>query len=247
MARVVDSEARKRAILAATINSYIKDAEPISSEDIAEKFDLSSATIRSIFADLENNGYLTHPHTSAGRVPTGKGYRYYVDFLLSQIELLADEKQRIIKEIGRRIDRLEDALEHTSEAISAITHYTSMVSFLEWQDKLFYKGISLVLEEPEFRDSTRIRLLVKMIEDKQKLLKIINRDFKEKEKVRVYIGDELECDEMKNCALIVSHYTVHKQPLGRIAVLGPARMKYDHIIPTMEYVSQVLSDILDDF
>ncbi len=101
------------------------------------------------------------------------------------------------------------------------------------------------MEQPEFQDSTRIRLLIKMIEDKHSLLDIINRDFKED--VRIYIGEELGCSEMNNCALAVSSYRVKNEPRGRLAVLGPMRMEYKHVIPTLEYISGVLADVLERF
>ena len=244
MVRVVDSEARKRLVLEAAINKYIREAEPIPSEDIASDFDLSSATIRNIFAELEEEGYLRHPYTSGGRIPTDKGYRYYVDFLISQITLLDNEKELIAKEYKRVIKRLDDALEETSEVISTITHYAGIVSFLEWQDKFFYKGISHILEQPEFQDLEKMRLLIKMLEDKQHLLDIINRDFSEK--VKVYIGHELECPEIQNCSLVVSSYRLKDRPSGRLAVLGPVRMEYKQIIPSLEYISDVLTGVLDN-
>ncbi len=243
MVRNVDYESRRRAILTATINKYIKEAVPIASEDVARDFDLSSATIRNIFAELEEAGYLTHPYTSGGRIPTDKGYRYYVDFLLSQMELLDGEKEGIVKEYKREISRMEDALEQTSEIISVITHYTGIVSFLEWQDKFFYKGISRILEQPEFQDLDKMHILIRLIEDKQHLLDIINRDFTEK--VKVYIGHELGYPQMEQCSLVVSSYRHKNIPSGRLAVLGPMRMEYNHIIPTLGYISDVLSGILD--
>ena len=242
MVRTVDYDARRRAVLGVAINRYIKDAAPVSSEDIAREFDLSPATIRNIFVDLEKSGYLTHPHTSAGRVPTDKGYRQYVDFLSSQLELLDGEKKSIVKHFEKEISRLEDALEETSEVISAITHYTSIVSFLDWQERLFYRGMNFILEQPEFQDLHRIGLIIKMIEERQGLLDIINRDFKEK--VRVYIGEELGCAQMSNCSMVVTTYSVKNKPLGRLAILGPRRMEYQHIIPALEYVSDVLSRVL---
>ncbi|MBN1913381.1 MAG: DeoR family transcriptional regulator [Candidatus Omnitrophica bacterium] len=245
MVRNVDYEARRRAILMATINKYIKEALPIASEQIADDFDLSSATIRNIFSELEEAGYITHPHTSGGRVPTNKGYRYYVDFLISQMELLNEEKERIVEGYKNVIDRLEDVLEVTSTVISAITHYAGIVSFLERQDKFFYTGINYILEQPEFRDFEKIRLIIKMIEEKKKILDIINRDFSGPTKV--YIGEELECPEMEHCSLIVSVYRLKDRPSGRIAVLGPKRMEYRHTIPTLEYISAVLSDTLSKF
>jgi heat-inducible transcriptional repressor len=243
MVRKVDYEARRRAVLSAAINRYIKDAEPVSSLDIAEDFDLSPATIRNIFAELEDAGYLTHPHTSAGRIPTDKGYRYYVDLLSSRMELLEHEKNSIMKQYEREISRLEELLEKTSEVISTVTHYTSIVSFLEWHDRFFYNGVSFVLEQPEFQDTMRMRYLIRMIENKERMLDILNRDFKEK--VRIYIGQELGCAEIENCALAVTTYSAGNRPLGKMAVLGPSRMEYQHIIPALEYVSDILSNTLN--
>lgn len=244
MVRNVDYESRRRAVLRETINNYIKDAMPVSSEDIASEFELSSATIRNIFAGLEEDGLLRHPYTSGGRIPTNKGYRYYVDSLISQMELLDAQKERITRQYKKELKKLEDALEETSQVISTLTHYAGIVSFLDWHDKIFYKGISCILEQPELQDFRKLPMLIKLIEDKQNLLDIINRDFKEK--VKVYIGNELGRPEMESCSLVVSSYRVKNRPCGKIAVLGPVRMEYKNIIPTMEYISDVLSSLLDN-
>jgi len=242
MVRNIDYSSRRKSVLGAAINRYIKNALPVASDDIAREFDLCSATIRNIFSELEESGFLRHPYTSGGRIPTDKGYRYYVDFLIQQMELMDEEKQRIVKDCKRKIRRLEDALENTSLVISEITHYAGIVSFLEWQDKIFYKGISRILDQPEFRDVDKIRMLVRLMEDKARLLDIVNRDFAGK--VKVYIGSELGFPEMENCSLIVSTYKLRDQPSGRLAVLGPMRMDYNHIIPALEYISDVLTDVL---
>jgi len=241
----VDHSSRRRAVLAATINKYIKQASPVSSEDIADEFDLSSATIRNIFAELEGDGYLAHPYTSGGRIPTNKGYRYYVDFLTSQIELMDAEKERIIKEYSQQIGRLEDALERTSQLISVVTHYAGIVYLPQWQDKIFYNGISFILDQPEFRDFERMRHLIRMIENKRRLLEIINRDIADD--VRIYIGEELDCPEMETCSLVVSACHLKNGPAGRLAVLGPMRMEYNRIIPTLEYITEAFSEALSKF
>jgi len=238
----VDYDTRRRAVLASTINKYIHEAIPVASDGIADEFELSSATIRNIFVELEDAGLLKHPYTSGGRIPTDKGYRYYVDFLISQMQLLQEEKERILKKYKKEINRLEDALEETSDVISTITHYAGIVSFLDWQDKFFYKGIGCILEQPEFQSFEKMRLLIKIIEEKQNLLEIINRDFDEK--VKVYIGCELGWPEMDNCSLVVASYHLKDKPLGKLAVLGPARMEYTHIIPALDYISDVLTDVL---
>lgn len=243
MVRTVDYESRRRAILAATINRYIQDAVPVSSEDIAEDFDLSPATIRNIFSELEEANYLTHPYTSGGRMPTKKGYRYYVDFLLSGSELIDEEKEQIAREYDRKINRIEEALDKTTEIVSTITHYAGITLLPQRQDKFIYKGISLILNQPEFQDYQKIRLLIKVIEDKQYLLNIINRDFTDK--VKVYIGEELDCPGMEGCSIVVSSYRLKDRSLGRLAVLGPMRMEYKHTITALEYISDVLSEVMN--
>lgn len=244
MVRIIDHAQRQKAILAASINAYINSAVPVSSEALAQEFALSSATVRNIFAELEETGYLTHPYTSAGRVPTDKGYRYYVDFLMSEIELLNNEKKAISNEYKNKIERLDDILEKTSEIISTITHYAGIVSLLEWEDRFFYKGLTHILKQPEFHNSEKIRLLIQVLEEKKELLDIINRDFKEATKV--YIGREIGCPEIDSCSLVISSYRRGKKQNGRLAVLGPRRMNYDHIIPALEFISGVVSDILDE-
>jgi len=243
--RNVDYNSRRKSVLNAAISRHIKNALPVASDDIAEEFDLSPATIRNIFSELDESGYLKHPYTSGGRIPTDKGYRYYVDFLIQQMELLDEEKQSILKECRRKIRRLDDALENTSEVISEITRYAGIASLLQAQDKIFYKGISRILDQPEFKEADKIRLLIRLMEDKEKLLDVINRDFSGK--VKVYIGGELGFSEMENCSLVVCGFKLKNQPSGRLAVLGPMRMEYNHIIPTMEYISDVLNQILEDF
>jgi len=245
MVRTVDYESRRRAVLAATINRYIREAVPVASDDISREFDLSSATIRNIFVELEDSGYLTHPYTSGGRIPTNKGYRYYVDFLILQMELLAEEKEQVAQEYRKQISRMDDILERTSGIISVITHYAGIVSFFEWDDRVFYKGVGLILDHPEFHSFDKMRIIIRSLEEKEQLLKIINRDFSGN--IKVYIGEELECPEMEGCSLVVSRYRLKDKPLGRLAVLGPKRMEYKHAIPALEYVSDVLSEALSRF
>ena len=244
MVRNTDFQTRRKAVLEATINRYIDSGVPVASEDIAGEFGLSSATVRNIFAELEENGYLTHPYTSGGRIPTNKGYRYYVDFLISQMELLDEEKERVTDVYKKEIARFEDIFEHTSEVISTVTHYAGIVSFLDWQGRMFYRGISLILDQPEFRDAQKIRLLIKIMEDKRTLLEIINREMQQDVRTVVFIGEELGCPEIENCSLIVSRYGLEKKPSGRLAVIGPKRMEYRHTIPALEYIADMLSEAL---
>ncbi len=242
--KTVDHDARRKAVLSSAINFYIREAEPVASDDLSAEFDLSPATIRNIFAELEEAGYLTHPHTSAGRMPTDKGYRYYVDFLLSQLDLIEEEKARIFSAYERGFETLDAILEKTSDLLSEVTHYAGIAALPDMDERFVYRGVSYIIEQPEFRDASSIRFLIRLIEEKRRLLEIIRKH--NSRKVAVYIGEDLGCEGTENCAILISSYNVKEQPVGRLAVLGPRRMEYRHAIPALEYVSEVLSEVLRD-
>lgn len=245
MVRRVDHESRRREVLAQTIDKYIKSAAPVSSEELSKEFGLSSATLRNILAELEEAGYLTHPHTSGGRVPTLKGYRYYIDFLLKEVQLLEEEKQEILHYYQRAANSLEKILEMTTELISQMTHYTGIVSFLEWQDRLFYHGLSQMMECPEFRAWERLKMFLRLLDEREIILDMLNRDITKR--LKVYLGDELGCSQMKGCALVVSSYGAKGRMMGNIAVLGPLRMEYARILSRLSYISDVLGEFIENF
>ncbi|GAB6152618.1 heat-inducible transcriptional repressor HrcA [Desulfosporosinus burensis] len=120
---------RKRKILRAIVQDYIATAEPIGSRTIARKFDLgvSSATIRNEMADLEDLGFIEQPYTSAGRIPSDAGYRYFVDCLMDPKVLNAEEKEFIERESTRRIHEIQEVITHTSKLLSELTNLTSLV------------------------------------------------------------------------------------------------------------------------
>jgi len=121
---------RKVRILEAIINDYIATAEPIGSRTIAKKYDLgiSSATIRNEMSDLEEMGYIVAPHTSAGRVPSDKGYRLYVDRLMPKRELTVDEAAYLHSIITSNISHVESLMRETAKAISVLTNYTTIAT-----------------------------------------------------------------------------------------------------------------------
>ena len=119
---------RKKQILQAVIEEYINTAEPVSSGTLVEKYGLefSSATIRNDMADLEKEGYLEKPHTSAGRIPSVKGYRFYVDELLNDENISLDEIQYIKTQLETKVNEMEDLTKITTNTISDITHYATV-------------------------------------------------------------------------------------------------------------------------
>ena len=241
MAKHSDIQQRKDRILAIVIGRYIKTVSPVGSQYITEEhnLDVSPATVRNILADLEEEGYLSHPHTSAGRMPTQQGYRYYVDHLMDEIQLLEEEKKRITQEYKRHMHQLEMLVEKTSQVISDLTHYTSIVSLDNGEEyKIICKGTSYVVGYPDNTDIVKIQAILKILEEKERLMALINRTLEKK--IEIYIGHEMALKDMESCSLAVSHFEKDGMK-GRIAVLGPTRMQYDRVVSTLDYISQILS------
>jgi heat-inducible transcriptional repressor len=121
---------RSRQILEAIIEDYIDSAEPVGSRSVTRRhhLGLSPASVRNVMADLEEMGYIASPHTSAGRVPTGKGYRFYVDSLLRVRELTSREQESIRQQYRLRGLRLEELLREAGKVLSSISHYTGIVT-----------------------------------------------------------------------------------------------------------------------
>ncbi|MDD3374365.1 MAG: hypothetical protein PHY73_01405 [Candidatus Omnitrophica bacterium] len=240
----LDPQYRKEKILTYVVSRYIQYITPVSSNQIVEErlFDLSPATIRNILAELEEDGFLTHPHTSAGRIPTQDGYRYYVDHLMEEIDLLAIEKQRILAEYSQGVLELEALLKKTSEILAQETRYPAIISIDGYGDKTFCRGISFVAGYPEFHNFQKIERLVHLLEEKERILEIINRDLERK--IHIYIGDEAGCSDMEGCSLIVSRYGNENGPKGSVALLGPTRMNYEKAISNLEYFTELIDEML---
>ena len=135
---------RKKRVLQAIVEEYIQTAEPVSSNAIMnlEGLECSSATIRNEMAELEKMGYLEKPHTSAGRVPSAKGYRYYVDELLQEDKITLDEIKYISEKLETKVNEIEDLTKIAANTISEVTHYTTV--------SIGPKTTSQIIEEIKF-------------------------------------------------------------------------------------------------
>ncbi|MCG3203513.1 MAG: Heat-inducible transcription repressor HrcA [Elusimicrobia bacterium] len=124
-----EHHARKEKMLQAVVHLYIKTGKPVGSSTIAENFklNLSPATIRNVMAELEKEGFLTHPHTSAGRIPTDRGYRFYVDSIAHVQKLAMEEEKRIRDEYARRRREIEDLMLSTTRLLSMLSNCTGFV------------------------------------------------------------------------------------------------------------------------
>ncbi len=267
-----DSNVRNDRIFDIIVRSYIETAEPVGSRTLSRKFNLrlSPASIRNVMADLEDQGLLKQPHTSAGRVPTDKGYRYWVDSLMEVEELTPSEKSWAAEEL-ERVRTVRDLVEKASHIISQFTHNAALMyvknlkrvsflnhlledliekrtlgDFLEEDAELFIDGISRMFDQPEFNDLEKMRPLLQAFDQKGNFLQMLLKDL-DAEGVHVHIGSENAIDELENVSVVVKDYYYEDQPIGGIAVVGPTRMRYQKVVSVVEFVADAVTDAVKRF
>lgn len=189
----MDLNERKLKILQAIVADFISTSEPIGSRTLSKRLDmdLSPATIRNEMSDLEEMGYLTHPHTSAGRVPSDKAYRLYVDQLMENSDLPAQNKQQIEQKLSEDAEELDQTVEHAAHLLSEMTNLVSFaitpnraenkinyINFLPVDEKTVV--LMVVCEDGKVTNSA-IRLSVPYTEDQLQLMsKVMTHNFKGK-------------------------------------------------------------------
>lgn len=173
---------RKLKILQAIISDYVKSAEPVGSRTLSKKFDLgiSPATIRNEMSDLEELGYLTHPHTSAGRVPSDKAYRLYVNHLMEKHELTPTEKNVIAEKLRANVNEFDKTIQHAAKILSEITNLTSFaMTPAQSEDKIKFVNllpvdpntvVLMIVSESGKVSNTALRLRVPYTEESLQIL-----------------------------------------------------------------------------
>lgn len=234
-------QTRQRTILELLVKEYIRTAEPVGSQILVKKYKLgvSPATVRSEMGDLTDMGYLCQPHTSAGRVPTDKGYRFFVDVLMES------GVREEIKDFNNFVDALkQQPLEHRrlikelARAISDISHNVGICGFLE-EDDFFSAGLPNLLREPEFSDNPDI---LDSFDFFDYLDKEIKEFFDEMERdMQVFIGKESKDKKFDDFSLVVSRCENKKGKEGVVGVLGPKRMDYARNIALVGSVRELLN------
>ena len=335
---------RARDVLHAIIREYISTGGPVGSQQLARTsgFEVSSATLRNVMADLEDLGYLEKPHTSAGRVPTDRAYRFYVDTLIR----LRDPNPRDRDLIQRGISSgapLEDALQEAGRLLHFLTRHAGVVvtprptsgtfhriefvrlregrvlAILVDQDgqvhnrpvaldfevsqeelvrasnylselleklpleqirgrieqelaqdqaaydqlvakalklgllatgvppteKIFIEGTGSFLEAPEFADIDRMKALFRTLEEKTRLVALLDRVQRARE-MQIFIGHESDLSPGGEVSLVATPYGPADRSLGTVGVIGPTRMNYQRVIPLVQFTAQVLSSALKD-
>ncbi len=267
-----EASGRNDLILDLIIKEYIQSAEPVGSRTLSKHSDLglSSASIRNVMADLEEIGYLKQPHTSAGRIPTDQGYRYWVDSLMEPEELSEKEREKILSELSRA-RTIEAMAERICKVISELTGNAVVVyirnlrrvsflnhlldelvreqkleNFFEEDHELFIDGTSRILEQPEFQDIVKMRALLHAFDEKLSFLQALLQE-PEHEAVHARIGHENQMDVLGDISLVTKDCFLSDTSIGGVVVLGPTRMHYPKVFSVVDYVADTVSDAAGRF
>lgn len=237
----MDLNERQRKLLRAIIEKYIETAEPVGSETIEKEAGLgvSPATIRNEMVRLTSLGYLRQPHTSAGRIPTSIGMKFYVDQLMEEKSLSLKDEVAIKEELSEAKERFGKLLRHTTEVLADQTH--SLAVATNEEGDTFASGMANILDMPEFYDIDITRTLLSMI-DKAEMVQQIFSQIQAQEQIRILFGDELGIPYLEPCGFVLARYQMQNH-YGTLGVIGPSRLNYSIVIPTIKYFSHILSEI----
>lgn len=239
--RKMELTERKLRILQYIVSDFIKSAEPVGSRTLSRKYDIgiSPATIRNEMADLEEMGFLSHPHTSAGRVPSDRAYRLYVDKLMEKYELDEAAKTRIKAELKANVAELERTIRKASELLSELTNLTSFATLEEdiKRVRLFLEGMTRIFAQPEFNSIERAKNFLEMVDRKDDLTETI---MQREDGITITIGGENSRDIMEGSSIITATYHIDGKFVGKLGVIGPTRMRYGEITSVIEYLTKNL-------
>lgn len=209
------------------IEEYVRTARPISSRTLVREYEmgLSSATVRNEMLALESHGLLKQPHTSAGRVPTDKGYRYYIEH--SDLEELSDAEMNTIHR-AFRIHSQYEFLQHFGRVVSQITHTLSLTGCGD-EDALYRTGFSELLREPEFNDQEELTRLGSLLDTLDSGVKNVYHELLEEHDTSeetIFIGEENPMKEARGCAMTFLSWEHPRGFEGFCALVGPTRTDY---------------------
>jgi transcriptional regulator of heat shock response len=247
MTKTIELDERKKRILEAIARDYLHTAEPVGSRTIWRSYmpDLSPATIRNEMADLEALGLIVQPHTSAGRIPTDLGYRYYVDHLMKARQLTSKEEEVISEGLRSIHNDVEEALHSTLKILSHLMEYASVVATLNNKPRVYSSGFAHILKQPEFTDLNFTRHLMEVVEEEELMAEMV-REYTTEKGVTIRIGAENKFKEVKNCSVVMSSYQMKDKAAGGIGVIGPTRMSYSRVASILENISRRLDRITEE-
>jgi len=231
---------RQGEMLNRVVKSYINLAEPVSSEYLKKRYRLnfSTATIRSEMQRLTDSGYLYQSYISAGRVPTDKGYRFFVD-TLKRPKVIVDEN--IAMEIKRIRQDAKDYLVFLKESSRLLSLFSSnlAISYIFGTGIFIKDGWKRVFNDPEFSDVEKVKDFLLMIDYFEE--NIDDFDFT-CSSVQIYIGNEAPISKADDFSIVISKCSFFEGGDGFVAILGPKRMAYNKNVLLLDSIVEILNN-----
>jgi len=232
---------RQIAILSAIIEQYAEVAVPVGSVTLAKLFGVSSATIRAEMARLEEMGLITQPHTSAGRIPTDKGYRFYVNSLAEAKDIELHKLDRSARAIEARVsphgDRADRAIRSAVDSLVELTHNLGLATI---GDELYMNGIGNLFSHPEFTTGRHVQAVASLLDNIEPWL----RETAPNEPLNVYIGAENPIGKSSGATLIISRFRSPYSDHSYIGILGPTRQSYAKVMWLVRHAGAMLEEVL---
>ena len=227
---------RQEQILHAIVETYAKTAEPVGSMALCRQFDTSSATIRAEMAALERLGYIMQPHISAGRVPTDKGYRAYVNSLEAP-----EHDRRHEQALARRVHSAGEVERAIKNAVESLAYVTSNLGLGTIAGNLYLSGMASLFQQPEFQSSQSAYEVARLLDSLDEWLE----EAAPNDPISVYIGRENPIGRSSGATLIISRFESPYSHRSYIGVLGPTRQNYGPVIGLVEYTGRLLEEALN--
>lgn len=235
---------RQKQILCQIIEEYAETASPVGSMMMAKLFGVSPATIRAEMARLEALGLIAQPHTSAGRVPTDAGYRFYVNNLEDRTAENIDKSDtgldRGMHALVRRVSSQSQADAAIRGAVDILVELTGNLGLATIGGQLYLSGISQLFRQPEFVDTGRVRAVAKLLDNLEPWL----RETAPGEPLNIFIGHENPIGKNSEVSLVISKFRSPFSDRSYIGVLGPTRQNYQKVMSLVKYAGNMLEEIL---
>jgi heat-inducible transcriptional repressor len=231
---------RQQQILSAVIEHYAEVASPVGSSLLARVFNVSSATIRAEMAELERLGYIHQPHTSAGRVPTDKGYRFYVNSLNEERKTLPETERRAEHALTARVTSggmPERTIRNAVDTLVELTHNLGLATI---GNQLYMSGLSNLFGQPEFMQPGQVQQVASLLDNLEPWL----REAAPNQPLSVYIGGENPIGRSAGCSLIISKFQSPYSDQSYIGTLGPTRQSYRDVMTLVRHAGEALEEAL---
>jgi len=230
---------RQQQILFAIIEQFAEVASPVGSTLLAKLFNVSSATIRAEMAELERFGFIMQPHTSAGRVPTDKGYRYYVN-TLNEFGMETLPERRSERALASRVQQAGAPERTIRNAVDTLVELTHNLGLATIGPQLYMSGLSNLFGQPEFIGGAQVQQVANLLDNLEPWL----REAAPNKPLSVYIGSENPIGRTAGVSLIISRFRSPFSDRSYIGTLGPTRQSYRDVMHLVARAGQELEEVL---